>query len=183
MEFFHQNGDDKGKCRPKWAVLSVDGGGIKGIIPAVILAQLEYVLRKEVAEWRRAVKEDTNPDPLLAYRREFVEKVDDDNTRAATTKLKSSSPKTKPVVKTMLKSWEPETMELSDFFNLMSGTSTGALIVGGLANPQPATHNDERIGKALQAWQLYAEEGESIFNPHKKSRKGCWGIPWCGLIR
>ena len=172
-QFFYQSSDENdplnGKCRPKWAVLSVDGGGVKGIIPAAILAQLEWVLRAEVAEWKKAVLNPSLSDPegLLDLRRAFVAMVDREI----------------PVAATMLESCTPETLELSDFFNLMSGTSTGALIVGLLAHPEPAMTDGHPSGRAEQAWQLYTKEGGRIFNPDTKLKPGCFGIPCCELVR
>jgi uncharacterized protein len=81
-----------------YTVLSVDGGGIRGIIPIRILAEMERRLGRPI----------------------------------------------------------------SDAVDLAAGTSTGAIIVGGLTSPHPA-HPDQPRFKATDLEQFYLNDGPEIF--------------------
>ncbi|SMC46921.1 patatin-like phospholipase family protein [Moheibacter sediminis] len=87
----------------KIRILSLDGGGIRGIITCIILRYIE----------------------------EQLQKYDDPNAK------------------------------LGDYFDLISGSSTGGLIASILLVPNSQKKAKYSIEKALE---LYAEKGESIFN-------------------
>jgi uncharacterized protein len=84
-------------------ILSIDGGGIRGIIPAVVLVELEKIL--------------------------------------------NAQGKTKP---------------LHNYFDLIAGTSTGAIIAAGLTCPKPKTRNKPAATPA-ELLALYEKKGPSIF--------------------
>ena len=87
----------------KKMILSVDGGGIRGLIPAIVLAELERRL--------------------------------------------GDRGKTKPLCK---------------YFDLMAGTSTGGIIVAGLACPREDSPS-EPVCSAQDLVDLYEDEGGEIF--------------------
>lgn len=89
--------------KKKIRILSLDGGGIRGIITCIILRYIE----------------------------EQLQKFDDPNAK------------------------------LGDYFDLISGSSTGGLIASILLIPNSNGKAKYSIEKALE---LYAEKGESIFN-------------------
>ena len=90
--------------KTKTRILSIDGGGIKGIVPAVILKYLEKYLKQL----------SNNPDARIV-----------------------------------------------DYFDLFSGASTGAIIIGGLLSPD---HQDRPKYTAEEIIELYIENGHVIFN-------------------
>lgn len=85
-------------------ILSIDGGGIRGIIPAVVLTQLEAALTKKG--------------------------------------------KTKP---------------LYSYFDMIAGTSTGAIIAAGLTCPHPDGSKSKPAANAQQLTDLYVQHGPEIF--------------------
>ena len=92
------------KMKTKTRILSIDGGGIKGIVPAVVLKYLEKYLKQL----------SNNPDARIV-----------------------------------------------DYFDLFSGASTGAIIIGGLLSPD---HQDRPKYTAEEIIELYIENGHVIFN-------------------
>ena len=89
----------------KLRILSIDGGGIRGVIPATILWYLEEQLQKHSA----------NPNARL-----------------------------------------------SDYFDMMAGTSTGGILVGLYLSPDEQDPTRARYS-AREALDLYLEDGEAIF--------------------
>ena len=86
-------------------ILSVDSGGIRGLIPALVIAELERRLQQRTDEGAR----------------------------------------------------------VSDYFQMLAGTSTGGLIALGLTAPDPERPTRPRVsGEELAA--LYIEDGPSIFH-------------------
>ena len=83
----------------KIRVLAIDGGGIRGVIPATILVHIEKILR-EISR---------NPEA-----------------------------------------------KISDYFDLVAGTSTGAILTALLLTPDPQYSASEMV-------ELYVEHGEAIF--------------------
>ncbi|KAE8772408.1 Patatin group A-3 [Hordeum vulgare] len=97
-------------------MLSIDGGGIRGLIPAVVLARLE----------------------------EKLQDIDGPDARIA------------------------------DYFDVIAGTSTGALLAALLVTPNPG---DERpLYPAKDIKQFYIDYGPSIFHQHQGWR-GLWQGP------
>lgn len=92
--------------RNKVRILSIDGGGIRGIIPAKVLVHIEQQLR-----------------------------IKDDNAR------------------------------LADFFDMIVGTSTGAIL--GALILVPGSHGRPKY-TAEEALDFYVKHGEEIFNRSKK---------------
>ena len=90
--------------KTKTRILSIDGGGIKGIVPAVVLTHLEKCL-----------------------------------------KLLSNNPDAR----------------ITDYFDLFSGASTGAIIIAGLLMPD---NHDCPKYTADEIIDLYIENGDVIFN-------------------
>lgn len=90
----------------KIRILSIDGGGIRGIIPAVILAELENILQKE-----------------------------SDN----------------------------KNVHLSDYFDLIAGTSTGGILT--CLYTLPKSYNESKTPRyaASKAVELYQKHGKDIF--------------------
>ncbi|MHC0068005.1 patatin-like phospholipase family protein [Nostoc sp. UIC 10890] len=87
----------------KRRLLSIDGGGIRGIIAAEILVQMEDALKAHNSKWQR----------------------------------------------------------LSDYFDFISGTSTGSIIAAALAIGMPAR----------EILKIYQDQGEAIFSPANYSDK------------
>ncbi|KAF7845036.1 patatin-like protein 2 [Senna tora] len=87
-------------------VLSIDGGGIRGIIPAVILQYLEAAIQEKDSEGR-----------------------------------------------------------IADYFDVISGISTGGLITAMLAAPD---HNQRPLFSASHIVDFYKQHGPSIFNQSSK---------------
>ncbi len=113
--------------RPKpYRILSIDGGGIRGIIPATILWYLEQRIQKITH----------NPDARL-----------------------------------------------SDFFDFMTGTSTGGILVCIYLAPDPNDPN-RSARTAREALDLYLSDGKHIFNPSRgrkiSSTDGLLGQKYCG---
>ncbi|MBX7223997.1 MAG: patatin-like phospholipase family protein [Blastocatellia bacterium] len=94
--------------KKKFHILAIDGGGIRGIIPATVLVRLEKLLGEELGD--------------------------------------------------------PE-LKLGEYFDLVSGTSTGGVISCLMVTPDPA-----RPGRAKYSVQdalnLYLANGAAIFNKH-----------------
>ncbi len=89
----------------KVVILSIDGGGIRGIIPGIILNYLEDELRRKAGDDKR----------------------------------------------------------LCDYFDLMAGTSTGAILTGLFAIPSPE-HPERPKYTTAEAVDLYFKNGPKIFN-------------------
>ncbi|CAL4982017.1 unnamed protein product [Urochloa decumbens] len=98
------------KYGKKITVLSIDGGGIRGLIPSVVLTHLE----------------------------EKLQEIDEHNKDA----------------------------RLVDYFDVITGTSTGGLIAAMLAVPDS---NDQPKFKAEEIKQFYLENGPEIFAPRPRS--------------
>nr|AAD22169.1 patatin-like protein [Sorghum bicolor] len=97
-------------------ILSIDGGGIRGLIPATIIAHLEAKLQ-----------ELDGPDARIA-----------------------------------------------DYFDVIAGTSTGALLTSMLAAPDD---NNRPLFSAKDLTTFYLENGPKIF-PQKKPKQGLCGDLW-----
>jgi patatin-like phospholipase/acyl hydrolase len=109
----------------KFRILSIDGGGIRGIIPATILWYLEEQLQE-----------------------------------------RSGNPNAR----------------LSDYFDMMAGTSTGGILVGLYLTPDAAQPKRAKYS-AKEALDLYLEDGEAIFSRtfsrKVKSLSGLLGKKYC----
>jgi len=101
-------------------VLSIDGGGIRGLIPTVVLASLEKELKS--LEDKGEQDDARNDDPRIA-----------------------------------------------DYFDVIAGTSTGALIAGMLVTPKD--ENTERPRTAEEIKRVYRDLGPKIFPPMSWVRK------------
>lgn len=91
--------------RKKIRILSIDGGGIRGILPGVILQHLEQLLCDEVGK----------------------------------------------------------TVYLSDYFDLLAGTSTGGILTCAYLAPDPQ-HPNRPLFSAAEAVELYLKRGDVIFH-------------------
>lgn len=99
-------------------ILTVDGGGIRGLIPALVLAEIEARLGRETGEEAR----------------------------------------------------------ISDYFQLLSGTSTGGLIALSLTAPDPDRPGRPLVSAAELA-SLYLEDGPGIFRRSLRQRlRTLWGL-------
>lgn len=116
---------EENSSRRKLRILSIDGGGIRGIVPATILWYLEEQLQKC-----------------------------------------SGNPHAR----------------LSDYFDMMAGTSTGGILVGLYLRPDEEHPNRPKYS-AREALDLYLEDGEAIFTQtlsrKVKSLNGLLGKKYC----
>jgi len=101
-------------------VLSIDGGGIRGLIPTVVLSTLEEQLK--TLEDKGEQDDARNDDPRIA-----------------------------------------------DYFDVIAGTSTGALITAMLVTPKD--ENTERPRTAEEIKRVYRDLGPKIFPPMSRARK------------
>lgn len=103
--------------KKKVRILSLDGGGIRGIIPATVIKYVEEYLQEKA----------------------------------------------------------PGTT-ISDHFDFIAGTSTGAILTGIYLAPQDGTENKAKFS-ASEALDFYVKHGYSIFNASKvPSWKRLWGL-------
>lgn len=121
-------------------VLSIDGGGIRGVIPAFILSQIEERLTSMIAQNIR-------------------EKIQ--------TSLKGSGEEFPKEAMTALSAHLPKMVHLAKAFDLMAGTSTGGIITLGLNTPDGNSPPLPRY-KARDLLDLYKTKGELIFPPSPK---------------
>lgn len=126
----------KGNTKKKVRILSIDGGGIRGILPAVTLEYLEQGLRKAL---RARITADLPAEDL-------------DN-GALETALAD--------------------VRISDFFDLIAGTSTGGILTCLYLCPDPADER-HRTYDAGRIKEFYFEHGPSIFHSSvfSKLRRG-----------
>lgn len=92
--------------KKKIRILSIDGGGIKGILPATILMELEKILQQKTGDSQ---------------------------------------------------------VRLSDYFDFMSGTSTGGILVCSYLFPDPDNPGRPKF-TAEEALDLYVKRGDKIFS-------------------
>jgi patatin-like phospholipase/acyl hydrolase len=94
-------------------VLSIDGGGVRGIIPAILLRRLDQLIGARLRELDRA------PRPL------------------------------------------------ADFFDLVAGTSTGAIVAASIAGRKP---NGEPLSTPDGLVRFYQEDARPVFQPRRWDR-------------
>lgn len=112
----------------KIRILSLDGGGIRGIIPAVILNYLEKCIRENIKNHlKKALAE--------------------------------------PASEAALDSFLENNIRISQFFDLVAGTSTGGILTCLYLCPPPQqTDNSPQMRKSSEVVELYEKLGGKIFS-------------------
>lgn len=136
-------------CSPKVCILSVDGGGVRGAVPAEILRQLELVLQQEVQTQKTALLSDlARAGPAAVAFRKFLIDL------------------------------EPAELRVAPFFDVMAGTSTGGLIVtmAAVKPPGDTAAPFKTRYTAADVLTAYKELSQEVF-PRRNCIQNLWYGP------